>query len=211
MEILPEDIQKILLSTLIGGLIGAEREYWSKSAGFRTIILITLGSTIFTILSFKIGGDHDPVRIAANIITGIGFLGAGVIFREEDRVSGLTTATVIWVSASIGMAIGFGHYLFSFLGFVIVAVVLTGFRYLQLYIDKVSQIRKYKIVCYFKQKTLVHYEELFKKYNLSAKRGKQSRVGNEIIGCWEVHGTVANHELVTEKLLNDEEVKEFDF
>jgi putative Mg2+ transporter-C (MgtC) family protein len=211
MEILPEDIVKILLSTLIGGLIGAEREYRSKSAGFRTIILITLGSTVYTILSFKIGGINDPGRIAANIITGIGFLGAGVIFREEDRVSGLTTATIIWVSASLGMAIGFGHYLLSFLGFVVVAIVLTGFRYLQLYIDKISQIRKYKIVCYFKQKTLLHYEELFNKYNLSAKRGKQSRIGNEIIGCWEVHGSVANHELLTENLLNDEDVKEFDF
>ena len=79
MEILSEDVIKILLSVLCGGIMGFEREYQNKSAGFRTIILISLGATIFTIVSQRIGGSDD--RIAANIITGIGFIGAGVILK----------------------------------------------------------------------------------------------------------------------------------
>ena len=79
--VIPEDVLKILLAVLIGGLIGAEREYRDKAAGFRTIILICVGATLFTILSFRLGGDGDPTRIAANIVSGVGFLGVGAILR----------------------------------------------------------------------------------------------------------------------------------
>ena len=103
-----DDFIKILASTAVGALIGLEREYRSKSAGLRTFTLISVGCTIFTILSEKMGMKTSPDRIAANVVTGIGFLGAGVIFKMDDRVKGLTTATIIWVTASLGMAIGDG-------------------------------------------------------------------------------------------------------
>jgi putative Mg2+ transporter-C (MgtC) family protein len=211
MEILGEDISKLLLALLFGGLIGAEREYHSKSAGFRTIILITLGSTIFTLLSFKLGGNDNAWRIMANIVTGIGFLGAGVIFKEESRVGGLTTATIIWVSAALGMCIGSGYFSLAFLTFGLIMVVLIVFKYVQLYIDRVHQIRQYKIVCIYKQKTLLDYEEAFRKCNLTPHRGKQSRIGTEIMGFWDVQGSAKNHEQFTKKLLDDPDVKEFDF
>src|SRR5687768_18514096 len=87
---------RFLLVIIVGGLIGAEREYRSKSAGFRTMILICLGSFLFTTFSIYIsGGTID--RIASNIVTGIGFLGAGVIFKSDNRINGLTTAVDIWV------------------------------------------------------------------------------------------------------------------
>ena len=111
-----DDFIKIVASTVVGALIGLEREYRSKSAGLRTFTLICVGSTIFTIISEKMGMNTSPDRIAANIVTGIGFLGAGVIFKMDDRVKGLTTATIIWVTASLGMSIGDGHILLSFLG-----------------------------------------------------------------------------------------------
>src|ERR1700730_3277484 len=104
---LPHDIIiKLLLAVVIGGVIGAEREYRSKSAGFRTLTLICLGSTIFTIFSQIIGagagpGTGNPDRIASNIVTGIGFVGAGVIFKGDNsgsKVSGITTAAMIWVT-----------------------------------------------------------------------------------------------------------------
>ncbi len=110
MEFLPaqEDLIHIGVSILCGSLIGFEREYRNKSAGFRTIVLICLGSTIFTIVSkYGVGSDD---RIAANIITGIGFIGAGVIFKDKFSVMGLTTAAVIWTAAGIGMAAGIGYY-----------------------------------------------------------------------------------------------------
>src|ERR1700752_2697526 len=102
------DIVKILLSFALGSLLGIEREYKKKPAGFRTLIMITVGATLFTILSNRIAANPD--RIAANIITGIGFIGAGVIFKEGVKVSGMTTAATIWISAAIGMATGYGAF-----------------------------------------------------------------------------------------------------
>jgi len=103
-----EDMIAMVVSIICGGAIGFEREYKNKSAGFRTIILISLGSTIFTIVSqHGIGADD---RISANIITGIGFIGAGVIFKDKVSVRGLTTAAVIWTSAAIGMTTGIGYH-----------------------------------------------------------------------------------------------------
>jgi putative Mg2+ transporter-C (MgtC) family protein len=111
-----EDMIAMLVSIICGGIIGFEREYKSKSAGFRTIILISLGSTIFTIVSKHGAGADD--RISANIITGIGFIGAGVIFKDKISVRGLTTAAVIWTSAAIGMTTGIGYHA--------LALTLTG-------------------------------------------------------------------------------------
>jgi putative Mg2+ transporter-C (MgtC) family protein len=100
---------RLFLAVIVGGLIGAEREYRSKSAGFRTLTLICLGAAIFTILSQLIGVEHAPERIASNVVVGIGFVGAGVIFRGEpshSKVNGITTAAMIWVTAALGMGIG---------------------------------------------------------------------------------------------------------
>ena len=105
-----KDMVAMVISIICGGVIGFEREYKNKSAGFRTIILISLGSTIFTIVSQHGAGTDD--RISANIITGIGFIGAGVIFKDKISIRGLTTAAVIWTSAAIGMTAGIGYHSF---------------------------------------------------------------------------------------------------
>ena len=86
------EMYRLLLALLIGAVIGAEREYRSKSAGLRTMIMVSVSSCLFTMLSIKIGVDN-PDRLAANVLTGLGFLGAGVIFKDENRISGITTAT----------------------------------------------------------------------------------------------------------------------
>ncbi len=105
------DLYKAGAAIVAGLVLGLERELKDKSAGIKTITIICLGSALFTIISLKIGtGTNDPGRIAANIITGIGFLGAGVIFKEGFNVYGLTTAGVIWIAAAIGMSIGFGYF-----------------------------------------------------------------------------------------------------
>jgi putative Mg2+ transporter-C (MgtC) family protein len=92
INLLTENIIKIGFAVLIGGIIGAEREFRDKAAGFRTIILITVGSALFTIFSASMDPGFTRTRIAANIVTGIGFLGAGAIVREHGRIGGLTTA-----------------------------------------------------------------------------------------------------------------------
>src|SRR6266498_5180258 len=103
---------KLVLAAILGGIIGVEREIRDKPAGLRTNILICVGSTLFMSISTKVaqmlGGD--PTRIAAQIISGIGFLGAGAVLHSHGFVLGLTTAATIWVVAGIGMALGSGFY-----------------------------------------------------------------------------------------------------
>lgn len=116
-------VERLLLAAAIGGVIGAEREMRHKSAGFRTNILITMGSAIFTIVSVSLA-DSDPGRIAAQVVTGIGFLGAGTIIRTKSGVHGLTTAATVWVNAALGMAAGAGHYHLAVVGGAITLMVL---------------------------------------------------------------------------------------
>lgn len=103
---------QLLLSALLGALIGIERESVNKAAGMRTCAMVTLGSSLFTIISeYGItGANVDPSRVASQIITGIGFIGAGLIIFHEKKLTGLTTASALWVAAAIGMAVGSGLY-----------------------------------------------------------------------------------------------------
>lgn len=209
MELLPEDVYKLLVSFTLGAIIGAEREYRSKSAGLRTLILISVGSTLFTILSIKISSDAG--RIAANIVTGIGFIGAGIIFRENSRVVGITTAAIVWVTAAVGMGIGAGFYEVTITCFVISGMSLVILSPVQRLIRRKSQIRNYRLMCVYQKKTLRVYEDLFKEYNLKILRGEQSRSGNHIIGSWTLQGSEKKHEKLTHHLLNDTDILEFDF
>src|SRR5690554_1453385 len=106
------DVFKAVFSLALGVILGLEREMKDKAAGLRTITIISLGSTLFTIMSYKIGiaTDTETTRIASYIVSGIGFLGAGVIFKDEVSINGLTTASIIWIAAAIGMSIGFGQF-----------------------------------------------------------------------------------------------------
>lgn len=209
MDLLPEDIYKLLISFALGGIIGAEREYRSKSAGLRTLILIAIGSTLFTILSIKISSDAG--RIAANIVTGIGFIGAGIIFRENNRVVGITTAAIVWVTAAVGMGIGAGFYEVTIVCFVISGMSLVILSPVQRLIRRKSQIRNYRLMCVYQKKTLKTYENLFKEYDLKILRGEQSRIGTHITGSWTLQGSERKHEKLTHYLLNDPDILEFDF
>ena len=122
--VITEFLPKALLAIACGGLVGVEREMRRKPAGFRTNILICLGSMLFMWLSIEVantltsGGHGDPARIAAQVVTGIGFLGAGTIIQSRGYIRGLTSAAMIWVVAVIGMAIG--------AGMAVVGVISTG-------------------------------------------------------------------------------------
>ncbi len=114
----PKHIIKIVLSFILSFLLGLEREIHHKPAGLRTHILVGVGTTIFTILSYQYFGKlgADPARIAAYILAGIGFIGGGAIIKEENKVIGITTAASLWLTASIGMAIGIGAFDLALLG-----------------------------------------------------------------------------------------------
>ena len=118
---------RLLLAALLGGAIGFEREHSHKPAGLRTHILIGMGSALFTLVSiYGFSGSADPGRVAAGVVTGIGFIGAGVIFRgmKGDQVVGITTAASVWVTAAIGIATGCGMYIISVIATVITVLVL---------------------------------------------------------------------------------------
>jgi len=142
---------QLLMSFFIGAIIGAEREYRTKTAGLRTMIMICLGSTLFTELSVTLG-VNSPDRIASNIVTGIGFLGAGVIFKDGLSISGITTATTIWITAALGMAVGAGEYYIAVGGTVVVLIVLSVFEIFTNKISRMHQERGYKI-------TFAHYSD----------------------------------------------------
>ena len=120
---------RLLLALLLGAAVGVEREYSRHPAGLRTLVLVSLGSCLFSSLGLVlVTSGTDPTRIAAQVVTGIGFLGAGAILRQGDGIKGLTTAASIWVVAAIGMACGFGLFVLALLATVmsIVALVAMG-------------------------------------------------------------------------------------
>ncbi|MCH5307314.1 MAG: MgtC/SapB family protein [Prevotella sp.] len=141
-----EFILRIFVAALLGGMIGLEREYRSKEAGFRTHFLVALGSALFMIVSAYGFGDAitndlqrwDVSRVAAQVVSGIGFIGAGtIIFRKsENMVSGLTTAAGVWVVAAIGLACGGGLYLLAIASTLMVLAGLEAFNYFLHKFDK---------------------------------------------------------------------------
>lgn len=181
------DMMSMLISVLCGGIIGFEREYRSKSAGFRTIILISLGSTIFTIVSSHGVGADD--RIAANIITGIGFIGAGVIFKDQVSVRGLTTAAVIWTSAGIGMTTGIGYHALAFSFTLITLFILLMITRVEKIISALQKQKSVNVT--FKNSNLDQIDSLEAKLrseNLEIERLELSKYDDRIIVLWLVSG-----------------------
>jgi putative Mg2+ transporter-C (MgtC) family protein len=206
-----ELVYKLVLSVVIGGAIGIERELRSKSAGFRTLMLICLGATLFTIFSQYIGGAGNPDRIASNVVTGIGFLGAGIIFRDNNRVSGITTAASIWLSAALGVGIGCGYYSASILGGVLVITILVVFSVMDNFLDKLSQVREYKITFPYEKNQEHKYEKMFHSYGLGVKSRSQSKSGALMTGKWIVKGKEHNHHRFIEHILMDSSIIDFNF
>jgi len=139
-----EEAAQVSVAFIIGAIIGLEREFRSKPASFRTMILISVGYCIFTILSKEtVNGSTD--RIAGNIVTGIGFIGAGVIFKEGISVNGLTTAAFIWVTAALGMAVGYHNYPIAIVVSTMVVVALFVLEPVLPFINNLHKVKDYRI------------------------------------------------------------------
>ena len=133
-----EFIIRLLVATDLGAVIGLDREYRTKAAGFRTHVLVALGSALFMIISVH-GFDDlpkdqmtlrmDPARIAAQVVTGIGFIGAGTIIFQKNVVKGLTTAAGLWVTAAVGMACGVGMYVLAIVSTLLVLICFEAFNF----------------------------------------------------------------------------------
>ncbi len=208
MTLLPEDILKLVLAVVVGGLLGAEREYRSKAAGFRTLILICVGATLFTMFSYKLGGKDDAVRIAANIVSGVGFLGAGAIMRGVGSVVGLTTAAMIWLSAALGIGIGGGEYIVVGVATIAVLLVLWLFPKIEARIDVLQDAKLYEVVCAVNEEKYREIEALFAAGGMKVSRVGREKKGRQMICRWEVRGRPEQHEQATTKLFAHPDVEE---
>ena len=133
-----ELLLRLLVALLLGAAIGLERTRRQHAAGFRTMAMVSVGACLFTLLGSVLGSrTTDPTRIAAQVVTGIGFLGAGAILREGTGIRGLTTAATIWVVAAIGMAAGFGLYVLAVGATLLVLVALIAMRVLRQHILRI--------------------------------------------------------------------------
>lgn len=205
-----EFVIQFLLAALWGSIVGAEREYRGKAAGFRTTIMISIGACFFTIMSIQLGSPSSADRIAANIVTGIGFLGAGVIFRGENRVNGITTAATIWAVAAVGMGIGGGFYFASSCAGVLILIVLAVLPYFETYIDRINQSKIYIIRCSFHEDVKERYEKLFSSYGLKITMLKQVKDTNQITISWQVRGNRKNQEAIAKEIIKDRDVIRFE-
>jgi putative Mg2+ transporter-C (MgtC) family protein len=197
------------LAILLGAVVGAEREYRSKSAGFRTMILISLGACLFTMFSIIIGGPGSPDRIASNIATGVGFLGAGVIFRSDNRVSGITTAATIWAMAAIGVAVGSGYLRLAIGSALMIFTILALLPYGQRLIDTYNQARVYTIAFHINSGNEAQIEDCLKRFHLRFTRQSIARTEDLLSITWRVHVKEINHEAFITEVLKDQQVLSF--
>jgi putative Mg2+ transporter-C (MgtC) family protein len=207
MEIDYEFGWRLLISFGIGTIIGIEREYRSKAAGLRTMIMICLGSTIFTEVSIQLGGD----RIASTIVSGIGFLGAGVIFKDGLSVSGITTATTMWICAALGMAVGAGEYFIALISSIAVFMVLVVFDKLQRLREKYHQTRSYKITVVNSHLYDSVIEQYIKNLKLSYWKKKNLKDGELFNYSYDVKGSEKQLELFNNDLKADANIRTYDY
>jgi len=210
MQVTADDLVKLLLALVLGGLIGWERELYDKPAGFRTNTLICVGSTLFTIFSLKIGiiPGTDSARIAAQIVSGIGFLGAGAIIRRGEAVLGLTTAATIWFVASIGMGIGAGYYVISSVGTALALAILFVFRKFENLVDRIHTTRTYHVIVSAEDDAIRELSLVLDSCGLRVLGNKQVKSDNRYFYEITLSGKRAEHTPLLEKLLKSPTVKE---
>ena len=204
-----EEAAQVSVAFVIGAIIGLEREFRSKPAGFRTMILICVGSCLYTILSKEINGSSD--RIASNIVTGIGFIGAGVIFKEGITVNGLTTAALIWVTAALGMAIGYHNYPLAIVVSIMVVVALFVLEPVQRFINRFHKVKDYRI------KTIAlgnnfkaELEKFFIVNDMDFRCMKTVKENNDAVYIYRISSPDRNYDAVNHFLLQHEEVNSFE-
>jgi len=194
-------VVRLVFAVILGGLVGLEREVRDKPAGFRTIILICVGACLFTILSQLIGSpDWNTTRIAAQIVTGIGFLGAGAILRDRGSVFGLTTAATIWAVAAIGMAVGFGELALGTLGAVTILAALFLFDSIEHWIGRRRDLQEYRIVAKNTPDRITQINDLFSRHRLRCRKQLFYEDEDSLVFHIVAMGAKNNHDKLRTKL-----------
>jgi putative Mg2+ transporter-C (MgtC) family protein len=196
------------LAVLCGGAIGMEREVSGKPAGLRTNILICVGATLFTVLSVKLaGGRGDPARIAAQILPGVGFIGAGTILHARGAVTGLTSAATIWVVAAIGMALGGRAYTEALGTTLLVMAVLAGLGYLETHVARRATHSHLQIHAKPETGALEELETIVRRTGLALTRVESRRENVDLVIELEVRGPKRLHDQVMIAILHHPSVR----
>ncbi|MFC4262838.1 MgtC/SapB family protein [Ferruginibacter yonginensis] len=205
-----EEIGQVAFAFVIGAIIGIEREFRSKPAGFRTMILICVGSCLYTIIS-KEANSVSNDRIASNIVTGIGFIGAGVIFKEGITVNGLTTAALIWITAALGMAIGYHNYPLAIVVSILIVIVLFVLEPVQRYINKLHRVKDYKIKIVETSTVFkLELEAFFSRHDMTFRCMKVTKEELDAVYMYRISSPDRNYDEVNNFLLNHKEVRSFE-
>lgn len=200
---------KVIIAVVIGGLLGLEREYRHKAAGMRTLTLICLGSTLFTIMSVELGYPGSPDRVASNILTGVGFIGAGVIFKGDFTIDGITTAATIWIAAALGIAIGMSHFFLAAFSLAIVLLLLLGLKKLEADIGKLKEKRIYTITYPADKYKPEEIAGMLQRFQLNYRLLLQTKDNTMIEDKYEVNGKPEGIAGLTDLLLSDKNIHHF--
>jgi len=199
---------QLLLAILLGGAVGLERELSGKPAGLRTNILICVGATLFTVLSLKISGVRgDPARVAAQILPGVGFIGAGTIMHARGSVSGLTSAATIWVVSAIGMALGAGAFEEALGAALLVVIVLQGLGWLENYVGRRSTYSHLLVHARPGGNPVEDLETLVRKSGLEVVRIESRQENVDLVVDFELRGAKRLHDQAMLALLHHPAVR----
>lgn len=201
---------RLLVSFLLGMAVGIEREISDKPAGLRTNVLICLGATLFTILSthwIGVAGTEDA-HIAAQIVSGIGFLGAGAIMREGEHVTGLTTAATIWMVAAIGMAVGLGHHKLAAMATIMTLLVQTALARLDMVVDLMRRRYNFRILSDPDDKAIEAIGRILKAHGIRVIDHKVMKKNNLYLSHWSTTGSAKGQGAATKDLLKSDRVME---
>jgi putative Mg2+ transporter-C (MgtC) family protein len=200
--VLSETMLRLVLAAMLGGVIGLERETKRKPAGLRTNMFICFGAAMFTILSFRLanmyGGDH--VRIAAQIIPGIGFIGAGSILHSRGSVTGLTTAATIFVVASIGMATGGGLYLPAIFATVTIVVALHVLGWMETRLSLKAIVMSYQAVGADAEAIIADVNQVLEEENRVMQTVQVGRSDHQFRVQFTVDATRTEHDVLMNRL-----------
>jgi putative Mg2+ transporter-C (MgtC) family protein len=196
------------LATLLGGAIGLERELGGKPAGLRTNILICIGSALYTQLSLSmVHGATDATRVAGQIVTGVGFIGAGTILHARGAVVGLTSAATIWVVAAIGVALGAGHYAEALLSTLVVLVVLQGLGRIEIVVERHSTKSHITVHARPDGEPLEELETVIRRTGLKIERHESRRENVDLVVDFELSGPKRLHDQCMIALLHHPAVR----
>ncbi len=207
MDFITEDIIKVIIALIAGACLGFEREFHDKPAGFRTLALICIGSTIFTIISEKY--FHQD-RVASNIVTGIGFLGAGVMLKEGLTVKGITTASTIWVTAAIGMTIGVGAYVLAAVELFLVLSTLVILNKFERALQAIIQKRSYEIIFKPDSHSIDNLEAQLKTLGVTFSRSQLKKNSNRIVVIYRITAGRKVHVLISHLLADNDAIEAFE-